>query len=133
MTRLLVIDRDRELGHTMALTCMDEGVALRLAETVAEGVRAMLSEAVSAVLVDAGLIRLSAREQAQVFQEAAPGAPMVALVEPGQPDDERVRLEVAGFLVVAKPVVVREVLAKIEPRMQMRGRGSRAARRPSAA
>jgi DNA-binding response OmpR family regulator len=114
MTRVLMIDGDRALAQSVAVTCVESGLAVRLAETLCEGVRHMLDTPVSVVLVDSGLMRLEGSDQARLFETVAPGVPVVVLLRPGAPVDERVKLELRGFQVVPKPFDVRDVLAKVE-------------------
>jgi DNA-binding response OmpR family regulator len=127
MLRIVVIDTDRAVAQAIAIDCVRQGVAVRLAETVSEGVRHLMQEPVSAVLVDAGLIRLTAAEQARLFQAVAPGVAMVVLAGTGTRGEDRLRLEVEGFHVADRPVDVREVLAKVEPRTLAGRRPRRAA------
>ena len=126
MDRIVVIDADRAHGQAILLACARDGVAVRLAETVGEGVRHLMDAPASAVLVDAGVIRLPVAEQARLFQSVAPGLAMVALGR-GMGSEERLRFEVEGFQVLDKSVDVREMLAKIEPRA-VGGRRARGAR-----
>jgi DNA-binding response OmpR family regulator len=130
MSRIVVIDADRARAQALALDCARQGVAVRLAETVSEGLRHLGQERVSAVLVDAGLIRLTAAEQARLFQSAAPGIAMVTLAAEATGEEDRLRFDLEGFHVVERPVDVREMLAKIEPRTLVgrRPRGAAAAR-----
>jgi DNA-binding response OmpR family regulator len=129
MERIVLIDTDRAMAQAMALDCARQGVAVRLADTVGEGVRHLVDERVSAVLVDTGCIRLTPAEQARVFQEVAPGVAMIVLAAGGLRGDEALKYEVEGFRVVAKPLDAREVLAKLEPQTVAgrRPRGARAA------
>ncbi|HEV8441385.1 MAG TPA: hypothetical protein VGT40_25125 [Methylomirabilota bacterium] len=126
MTRILMIDGDRALAQSVALTCLEDGVAIRMAETLCEGVRDLLEGAVSLVLLDAALIRLPASDQARLFEAVAPGVPVVILVSPATPMEEVVKLELHGFHVVHRPFDVRQVLAKVEPtgRFLPAGRGA---------
>ena len=115
MTRVLMIDRDRDLVHTVAMACLEQGVAIRMAETLCEGVRYMLDGPVSVIVVDCRLMRFSTSEQVRLFDAVAPGVPVVVLVEPATDVEEVVRLELQGFQVVPKPFDLRDILAKIEP------------------
>ena len=115
MTRVLMIDGDRALAQSVAMACMEDGVAIRLAETLCEGVRCMLESPVSVVLVDSGVLRLPGSDLARLFDAVAPGVPVVALVKPGVRLEESAKLELQGFRVVSKPFDVRDVLAKVEP------------------
>src|SRR5574341_1549619 len=103
MTRVLMIDRDRALVQSMAMACLENGVAVRMAETLCEGVRSLLEEPVSVVVVDSALMRLSGSDHARLFDAVAPGVPVIALVGARARVDEVVKLELQGFRVVAKP------------------------------
>jgi DNA-binding response OmpR family regulator len=127
MMRVLMIDGDRALAQSVAMACFAEGVAVRLAETLCEGVRFMVDGSVSVVLIDAGLMRLSGADQIRLFETVAPGVPVVVVVPDDASVDERVKFQVQGFQVVSKPFEVRDVLAKVE----RPGRSPRA--RPGAA
>ena len=114
MTRVLLIDGDRAFGQAEAMSCVTDGIAVRLAETLCEGVRYMMDGPVSAVLIDAGLMRLAGSDQVRLFDAVAPGVPVVVLAREGASVDEMVKLEVQGFQVVAKPLSIGDVLAKVE-------------------
>src|SRR5262245_43072748 len=129
MTRVLLIDDDRALAQKLAMSCVADGIAVRLAETLCEGVRSMMEGPVTAVLIDAGLLRLSGSDQVRLFDAVAPGVPVVVLMPEGAAVEERVKLEVRGFRVVAKPFDIRDVLAKVElPARTPRPRSGAAAR-----
>jgi len=115
MTRVLMIDRDRDLVHSVAMACLEQGVALRIAETLCEGVRFMLDGPVSVVVVDFRMMRLSASDHMRLFDAVAPGVPVVVLIGPATDVDEVVRLELLGFQVVPRPFDLGDILAKIEP------------------
>jgi len=114
MIRVLMIDRDRPLIQSVALACLESGVALRAAETLSEGVRCLADEPVSAVLVDSTLMRLSRTDLARLFETVAPGVPVVVLVDRAFPLEEVVKLQLQGFDVLVKPFEVCEVLAKLD-------------------
>lgn len=114
MTRVLLIDADRAFAQSVALACLERNVAIRLAETLCDGVRCLLDDPVSLVLIDAALMRLSAAEQIRLFQLVAPGVPVSVLVTPDTSLDESVKLEMQGFHVIAKPFEIDDVLAKLE-------------------
>ena len=115
MTRVLMIDRDRDLVHSVAMACLDLGIAIRMAETLCEGVRYMLEGPVSVVVVESNLMRLSTSDQIRLFDAVAPGVPVVVLVGPAPDVEEVVTLELQGFQVVPKPFELRDILAKIVP------------------
>ena len=59
MIRLLTIDGDRNRAQALAMECLEDGVAVRMAETLCEGVRYLLDAPVSLVLSEAGLLRMA--------------------------------------------------------------------------
>src|SRR5262245_20716219 len=114
MTRVLLIDDDRPLAESVAVDWMESGIAVRLAETLCEGVRCVLYNPVSLVLIDAGLMRLSGSDQSRLFDAVAPGVPVVVLTRAGTGIEEMAKYQVQGFRVVAKPFDIRDVLAKVD-------------------
>jgi len=112
MSRILFIDQDRSAMERIGLACLDRGVAVVMAETVCEGVRLLLGTPVSSIVVDRRLLRLSPREHATLFDRVAPGVSVVVVMGPETPLDVRVAHELAGFRVVARPVVVEDLLEK---------------------
>ena len=114
MNRMLVIDRDRTLGASLAMTCLERGVAIRMAETFCEGVRYMLEAPVSAVVVDAGALRLAGAYPGRLFETVAPGVPVVVTVPAGTRLEAHVPFELQGFRVLAKPLAPEDVLDKID-------------------
>ncbi len=110
MTRFLVIDQDRNLAHELGLACLERRVGVAFADTVCEGVRELLSDSVSLVVVDAALLHLSPREAATLFERVAPGVPVVVVVRTETALESRVTLELAGFTVVARPVGADDLL-----------------------
>ncbi len=118
MNRFLVIDQDRDAVHRLGLACLDRGIGVALAETVCEGVRVLLNESVSLIVVNASLLRLGAREQATLFERVAPGVPVVVTVRPTTRLETRVAFELAGFFVTAQPVTP-EALLKVLPTVQV--------------
>ncbi|MBI4246991.1 MAG: hypothetical protein HY614_07365 [Candidatus Rokubacteria bacterium] len=110
MNRVLVIDQDRDAVQQLGLTCLDRGIGVALADTVCEGVRVLLSESVSLIVVDAGLLRLGAHEHATLFERVAPGVPVAATIRPTTSLETRVALELAGFVVLARPLLADDLL-----------------------
>lgn len=114
MNRILLIDRDRALGASLSMACLERGIASRMAETFCEGVRYLVDAPVSAVLVDASLLRAAGADGGRIFDAAAPGVPVVVTVAAGTPVEDQVRYELQGFRVLVKPFAPEEVLDKIE-------------------
>ena len=112
MKRLLVIDQDRTVTQRLGLACLERGVGVIMADNVCEGVRLLLSEVVSLIVVDAALVRLTAREQARLFDRVAPGVPVVVVVRPDASLDTRVGFELAGCTVMTRPVTPEDLLEK---------------------
>jgi DNA-binding response OmpR family regulator len=114
MIRLLTIDGDRRRAQALAMECLEQGVAVRMAETLCEGVRYLLDAPVSLVLAEAGMLRLAKGEHARLFEAVAPGVPVILTVDAGAKVEDLVDLELQGFRVVSRPFALRDLLAKIE-------------------
>jgi DNA-binding response OmpR family regulator len=114
MIRLLTIDGDRNRAQALAMECLDQGVAVRMAETLCEGVRYLLNAPVSLVLAEAGMLRLASGEQARLFEAVAPGVPVILTVDAGAKVEDLVSLELQGFRVMTRPFALGDLLAKIE-------------------
>ncbi|HSE92936.1 MAG TPA: hypothetical protein VLF19_06490, partial [Methylomirabilota bacterium] len=97
MHRVLVIDQDRDAVQALGLACLSRDVGVALADNVCEGVRVLLSESISLVVVDAAQMRLAAHEHAELFDRVAPGVPVVVVVSPSTSLESRLALELAGF------------------------------------
>jgi DNA-binding response OmpR family regulator len=115
MIRLLTIDGDRKRAQALGMECLEHGVAVRMAETVCEGVRYLLDAPVSVVLADAGLLRLAKGDQARLFEAVAPGVPVILTVDAGARVEDLVDLQLQGFRVMSRPFALRDLLAKVEP------------------
>ena len=112
MTRVLFIDPDRNAAQELGLRCLERNVAAVLADTLCDGVRALLETTVSLIVIDATQLRLSPREHAILFERVAPGVPVVVAFRPDASLDARVAHEVLGFRSVTKPVTVEDILDK---------------------
>src|SRR5204863_8502574 len=71
MNRILVIDQDRTAMETLGLACLDQGIGVAMADNVCEGVRVLLGESVSLVLVDEHELRFGPRDSATLFERVA--------------------------------------------------------------
>lgn len=98
------------MTHDLGLACLERGVGVALAETVCEGVRVLLAESVSLVVVDAALLRLSAHEASTLFARVAPDVPVTVVVRADTPLETRVAFELAGFGVLVRPAVADDLL-----------------------
>ena len=120
MNRILVIDQDRAAMEKLGLACLEQGIGVAMADNVCEGVRVLLSDAISLVLVEGAELRFGPRESATLFERVAPGVPVVVRVRPELDLNRIVALELEGFRVITKPVAVADLLAKVavaaEPR-----------------
>jgi len=111
MRTILIIDQDRATAHQFALACLKRDIGTALVDTVCEGVRLLLNESVSLIVVEPSLMHLSARDQAVLFDRVAPGVPVViAAAPPSATLEARVGWELVGFTVVPRPVDVEDVL-----------------------
>jgi DNA-binding response OmpR family regulator len=114
MNRILLIDRDRTLGASLGMACLERGIAIRMAETFCEGVRYLMHAPATAVLVDATALKTAGADRGRIFETVAPGVPVLVTVEAGTPVEEQVRFELQGFRVLVKPFAPEDVLDKIE-------------------
>jgi len=129
MIRLLTIDGYRKRAQALALEGLEQGVAVRMAETLCEGVRYLLDAPVSLVLAEAGVLRLAKGEQARLFEVVAPGVPVILTVDAGAKVEDLVDLELQGFRVMSRPFALRDLLAKVErPGKTVPSRGGARAR-----
>lgn len=115
MNRVLVIDQDRAATQTLGLACLERDLGVAIAENLCEGVRVLLSTPVDLIVVDAGQMRLTAREMATLFDRVAPGVPVVVAMKAPGALDQRVTFELAGFRVTTKPVTVEDLVHKVAP------------------
>jgi len=122
MTRILVIDQDRAAMEKIGLQCLEQNIGAAMADNVCEGVRVLLGEQISLVLVDGPELRFGARESATLFERVAPGVPVVVMVRPDTDLSRIVLLELAGFRVVTKPVIVADLVAKVAVDVERTGR-----------
>lgn len=114
MFSVLLIEEDRAFTQRLSLAFLERGLTVRTTETFCEGVRFLTDTPVAAILMDAGCLRLRGPEQVRLFDQIAPGVPVVILVPPAMSPAERIALELLGFSVMAMPLEVEDLLAKIE-------------------
>jgi DNA-binding response OmpR family regulator len=122
MNRILVIDQDRTAMEKIGLACLEQNIAVAMADNVCEGVRVLLGDQISLVLVDGAELRFGARESATLFARVAPNIPVVVMVRPEMDLSRIVLLELAGFKVVTKPVIVADLVAKLAADVERAGR-----------
>ena len=113
MKRVLLIDQDATVMQRVGLQCLERGVGVVLADNLCEGVRALLQARVSLIVVDAGLLRLTPREHATLFDRVAPDVPVVVVFRPEAALETRVAYEVLGFKALTRPLVTEDVLEKV--------------------
>ena len=106
----------------IGLACLEQNVGVAMADNVCEGVRVLLGDQISLVLVDAAELRFGARESATLFERVAPNVPVVVMVPPEMDLSRIVLLELAGFKVVTKPVIVSDLVAKVAADVERAGR-----------
>lgn len=114
MTRVLMIDGNRALTELVGRQCLEQGIAVRTADALCDGLRQMLHTPMSLVIVSSSLVRLSGAELAELFDTIAPGVPVVVRIDTGHTMDELVRFELHGFRVVREPFDVADLLVKGE-------------------
>ena len=113
MNRVLVIDPNRTATQALGLACLERDLGVAIAENLCEGVRVLLGTPLDLIVVDAGEMRLTAREMATLFDRVAPRVPVVVAMKAPAALDQRVTFELAGFRVITKPVAVEDLLHKV--------------------
>src|SRR6185436_13976656 len=113
MHRILVIDQDRAAMEKFVLACLEHRIGVSMADNVCEGVRLLIGEPISLILVDGLELRFGPRDSATLFERVAPGIPVVVMVRPETDLSRIVAFELAGFRVVTKPVMASDLLAKV--------------------
>src|SRR5260370_33767768 len=103
MIRVLTIDGNRSRAQKLAMECLEHGVAVRMAESLCEGVRYLLDSPVSLVLAEAGMVRMAGPDQARLFDAVAPGVPVVAAGGAGTRGGDRRGLALKGLHGVGRP------------------------------
>ena len=115
MNRFLVIDQDHATAQQLGLRCLEQDIAILIAENVCEGVRMLATTSVSLIVVDVAGLRLGVHEHAALFDRVAPDVPVVVTVRPDVPFETQVTLELAGFRVLPKPLAPDELLKVLAP------------------
>ncbi len=113
MDPVLVALGDGPAAQRLRLALGGRGVRVLAAETLCEAVRTALSAAVSLIVLDAALLRLTPGQHAALMEHVAPGVPVVVVVPPDAPLAARVALEVAGFRVLTAPLEADDLVAKV--------------------
>ena len=114
MTRVLMIDENHALTDSVGLQCLEQGIAIRMADAFRDGARQLLETPVSLIIVSSSLVRVSPDDLARLFDTLAPGVPVVVRVDRAHAMDEQVRFELQGFRVVRELFDVQDLLAKSE-------------------
>jgi DNA-binding response OmpR family regulator len=112
MKRVLLIDQDAALMQRIGLHCLERGVGAIMADNLCEGVRAVLGAHVSLIVVDAGLLRLTPREHATLFERVAPNVPVIVVFRPEVALETRVAYEILGFKALTRPLTAEDILDK---------------------
>ena len=132
MMRVLLIDGNRAFAESVAMSCITDGIAVRLAENAVRGRSVHDGRAGLVVLIDSALMRLSGPGASAPCSSTrvAPGVPVaVTVLRRGRgPRSSAEVFQVAGLPVAAKPFEVRSY--PLEPRWMRPARPSRA--RPGA-
>lgn len=109
MDRVLVIDDDGDSVQQLGLACRARGLGVALAENLCEGVRVLLDGGVALIAVAGRLLRLTPHEHATLFEQVAPGVPVLVAVPAAGSREARAALSLAGFHVVTGPVTAEDV------------------------
>ena len=108
MIRVLTIDDNRSRAQALVMECLEHGVAVRVAESLCEGVRYLLDAPASLVLVDAGSSGMAiARTVADAVNDASDECCEVHVADV---HDDEVYDAVSHFLQVGVPLWRRQGL-----------------------
>jgi two-component system response regulator AtoC len=121
--RLLVIDDEAGLRHTLSLLLREEGYAVHTAEDGEAGLRLALAEAPELVLCDVRMPRMGGLEFLERYQEAGGTALVVMMSAYGTLDDALTAMRRGAYDYISKPFNADEVvltLRKAEEREQLR-------------
>jgi DNA-binding response OmpR family regulator len=113
MDPVLVALGDGPTAQRLGLALAERGVRVLAAETLCEAVRTALSAAVSLIVLDAALLRLTPGQHAALMERVAPGVPVAVVVPPDAPLEARVALEVTGFRVLTTPLEADDLVARL--------------------
>jgi two-component system, NtrC family, response regulator AtoC len=121
--RILVVDDEAGLRHTLTLILRDEGYEVTTAEDGESGLRLALAEAPDLVLCDVRMPRLGGLEFLERYREAGGGALVIMMSAYGALDSAMEAMRRGAYDYVAKPFNADEViltLRKAEEREQLR-------------
>jgi two-component system response regulator AtoC len=121
--RVLVIDDEAGLRHTLLLILRDEGYQVAVAEDGEAGLRSALAEAPDLVLCDVRMPRLGGLEFLERYQEAGGTALVVMMSAYGTLDAAVEAMRRGAYDYISKPFNADEViltLRKAEEREQLR-------------
>jgi two-component system, NtrC family, response regulator AtoC len=121
--RVLVIDDEAGLRHTLTLILRDEGYQVATAEDGQAGLRAALAESPDLVLCDVRMPRLDGLEFLRQYRDAGGGALVIMMSAYGALESAVEAMRQGAYDYVAKPFNADEVvltLRKAEEREQLR-------------
>lgn len=112
MTRLLVIDDEANLRHTLGYALRQEGYEVLTAEDGESGIAAFRSAAPDLVILDVMLPRLDGLEVCRRLRKES-DVPIIMLTARDSELDKIVGLELGADDYLAKPFSVRELVARV--------------------
>ncbi len=129
MTRLLIVDDDRELVELLTEFLSGEGFAVRAEVDGERGARAALEDNPDLVILDVMLPGLNGFDVLRRLREQRSAVPVVMLSGRGEEVDRVVGLELGADDYLPKPFSPRELAARVRAVLR-RGRGGAAAVAP---
>jgi DNA-binding response OmpR family regulator len=113
VTGVLILGSDRSTTQALAIACRAHGANVMAAENVPAGVRRLLAAPVGLIIVEHGLLRLSAAEHLAMFERVAPGVPVAVIVPSDGSTAMRDAYDAAGFRVVTGAAGLEALLAEV--------------------
>ena len=113
MTRILVVDDDRQLIEVLSIGLGDAGYEVRTANDGLEGLDAAKSFRPALVVADVNMPRLDGFQMCKRLRDAGDATPVVLLTSRDGEIDETLGLELGADDYVTKPFAMRVLVARI--------------------
>jgi len=113
MTRILVVDDDRQLIEVLSIGLGDAGYEVRTANDGLEGLDAVKSFRPALVVADVNMPRLDGFQMCKRLRDAGDATPVVLLTSRDGEIDETLGLELGADDYVTKPFAMRVLVARI--------------------
>jgi len=111
--RIIIIDDDYHTCQTLARFLEEKGFTTRSHTTIADAVRALITEEWDQMLLDYHLPGLDCTDALPIIQEVSPKLPVILMVDEANRQDQARALKAGAFCLLRKPINRRELLRVI--------------------